>query len=292
EKVDKPRFFSLLIPDGYPTCRTHPLLFETQQNGGHPRPRVPRGHLQLRALAHFFDIIVVASTWWSCFGRLERPPRRATTAAAASPPLSLSSPGANRGIRLRPPRPQRHSGEMAAASASSYSCFMRFSPPLLPSPPLKRILLLPASPLLLASSKSRFSRVAVGSRLCHLFVRSMASGGIPREVEVPRSVPVRVAQELLQAGHRYLDVRTPEEFPAGHAVGAVNVPYMFKVGSGMTKNPKFLEEVSSIFGKDDEIIVGCQMGKRSLMAATDLTSAAFIAAVNSSMQAILKLADY
>lgn len=27
--------------------------------------------------------------------------------------------------------------------------------------------------------------------------------------------------------------RTVEEFSAGHAVGAVNVPYMFKIGAGM-----------------------------------------------------------
>ncbi|KHN24869.1 Thiosulfate sulfurtransferase, chloroplastic, partial [Glycine soja] len=38
--------------------------------------------------------------------------------------------------------------------------------------------------------------------------------------------------ELLLAGHQYLDVRTPEEFNAGHAPGAINIPYMFRVGSG------------------------------------------------------------
>ncbi|XP_059292986.1 thiosulfate sulfurtransferase 16, chloroplastic-like isoform X1 [Lycium ferocissimum] len=92
---------------------------------------------------------------------------------------------------------------------------------------------------------------------------------------VPTSVPVRVALELLQAGHRYLDVRTPEEFSDGHAAGAINVPYMFKIGSGMTKNPSFLEEVLEHFGKDDEIIVGCQLGKRSFMAASDLLAAGF-----------------
>ncbi|KAM7516078.1 hypothetical protein LguiA_005661 [Lonicera macranthoides] len=91
----------------------------------------------------------------------------------------------------------------------------------------------------------------------------------------PTSVPVRVAHELQQAGHRYLDVRTSEEFSAGHPAGAFNVPYMFRVGSGMTKNPKFTEEVLSHFRKDDEIIVGCQSGKRSLMAAADLLSAGF-----------------
>ncbi|GAA0143637.1 transferase [Lithospermum erythrorhizon] len=91
----------------------------------------------------------------------------------------------------------------------------------------------------------------------------------------PTSVPVKVAHELLQAGHRYLDVRTPEEFSAGHAVGAVNIPYMFRVGSGMTINANFVKEVMEQFGKDDEIIVGCQAGKRSLMAATELLSAGF-----------------
>ncbi|KAK1261967.1 hypothetical protein QJS04_geneDACA001304 [Acorus gramineus] len=92
-----------------------------------------------------------------------------------------------------------------------------------------------------------------------------------------KSVPVSVAHELLQAGHRYVDVRTPEEFGAGHPVGATNIPYMFKAGMGMAKNPKFMEEVTSTFTKDEEIIIGCQIGKRSLMAATDLSSAGFTA---------------
>ncbi|KAJ9172605.1 hypothetical protein P3X46_015822 [Hevea brasiliensis] len=96
-------------------------------------------------------------------------------------------------------------------------------------------------------------------------------------VGVPTSVPVRVAHELLLAGHRYLDVRTPEEFSAGHVVGAINIPYMYRVGSGMSKNPKFLEQVSSHFGKYDEIIVGCQSGKRSMMAATDLLAVGYTA---------------
>ncbi|KAL3845008.1 hypothetical protein ACJIZ3_002411 [Penstemon smallii] len=104
---------------------------------------------------------------------------------------------------------------------------------------------------------------------------------------VPISVPVRVAHELLQAGHRYLDVRTSDEFSSGHVVGAVNVPFMLRLGpgpnfnlilkqaAGMTKNPRFVEEVLAHFGKDDEIIVGCQLGKRSLMASSELLSAGF-----------------
>ncbi|KAG6775642.1 hypothetical protein POTOM_019122 [Populus tomentosa] len=101
---------------------------------------------------------------------------------------------------------------------------------------------------------------------------------------IPTSVPVRVAHELHQAGHRYLDVRTPDEFSAGHAAGAINIPYIpYSVlisvcfNAGMTKNPKFVEEVLSHFRKHDEIIVGCQLGKRSMMAATDLLAAGFTA---------------
>ncbi|KNA19180.1 hypothetical protein SOVF_063960 isoform A [Spinacia oleracea] len=96
----------------------------------------------------------------------------------------------------------------------------------------------------------------------------------------PISVPVRVAHELVLAGHNYLDVRTPEEFTAGRAPGAVNIPYMLRLGSGMTKNPNFLQQVSSLFDKEDEILVGCQSGKRSLMAANDLQSAGYTGIVD------------
>ncbi|XP_057808310.1 thiosulfate sulfurtransferase 16, chloroplastic-like isoform X1 [Salvia miltiorrhiza] len=107
------------------------------------------------------------------------------------------------------------------------------------------------------------------------FSGMVAESGNAQSPAVPTSVPVRVANELLQAGHRYLDVRTTEEFSAGHVVGAVNVPFMLRRGTGMARNPKFLEEVSTHFSKDDEIIVGCQLGKRSLMAASELVSAGF-----------------
>ncbi|KAL9678022.1 hypothetical protein QQ045_015860 [Rhodiola kirilowii] len=113
-------------------------------------------------------------------------------------------------------------------------------------------------------------------RTTNLRFRCLAMGRELESLGVPTSVPVKVAHELLQAGHRYLDVRTPDEFSAGHASGAINIPYMYRTGTGMAKNPKFLEEVAGQFGKDDEIIVGCQSGKRSMMAAADLLSAGFV----------------
>ncbi|KAI3973673.1 hypothetical protein MKW92_039220 [Papaver armeniacum] len=106
-------------------------------------------------------------------------------------------------------------------------------------------------------------------------IMSMSSAASESESRVPKSVHVSVAHELVQAGHRYLDVRTSEEFAAGHPPGAVNVPYLFRMGAGMAKNPNFLEEVSKHFGEDAEIVVGCQKGMRSLKAVADLSNAGF-----------------
>lgn len=112
------------------------------------------------------------------------------------------------------------------------------------------------------------------------YLQRIRAGNEVSSTGASTSVPVRVALELLQAGHHYLDVRTAEEFSAGHPAGAVNVPYMLRVGKVLQENPRFLEEVSSRFRKDDEIIIGCQVGKRSLMAATALTSAGFTGITN------------
>uniref|UniRef100_A0A0D9WU96 Rhodanese domain-containing protein n=1 Tax=Leersia perrieri TaxID=77586 RepID=A0A0D9WU96_9ORYZ len=121
----------------------------------------------------------------------------------------------------------------------------------------------------------RFAAARPATAAAKRMLGSVRCGGA--EAAVPRSVPVRVAYELQQAGYRYLDVRTEGEFAGGHPVGAVNIPYMHKTGSGLTKNTHFLEKVLAIFGKEDEIIIGCQSGKRSLMAASELCSAGFIA---------------
>ncbi|KAM3298278.1 hypothetical protein ACQJBY_039965 [Aegilops geniculata] len=117
---------------------------------------------------------------------------------------------------------------------------------------------------------------AAGRMLGSVRYGTGAALGPKQEVAaVPPSVPVRVAYELQLAGHRYLDVRTEGEFGGGHPAGAVNIPYMHSTGSGMAKNSCFLKQVSAIFRREDEIIIGCQSGRRSLMAAAELCSAGF-----------------
>ena len=88
-------------------------------------------------------------------------------------------------------------------------------------------------------------------------------------MDIERIEPER-AKELLDSdeGYTYLDVRSPEEFAAGHVPGACNVALMNRhpAGTGMVPNPDFVTEVQGKLGKDDKIICACLRGGRSLKA--------------------------
>ncbi|KAL0350438.1 UNVERIFIED_CONTAM: Thiosulfate sulfurtransferase 18 [Sesamum radiatum] len=90
------------------------------------------------------------------------------------------------------------------------------------------------------------------------------------------TVDVVAAKDLLHhALYRYLDVRTEEEFKNGHVENALNIPYMFNTPKGRVKNPKFVDQVLAVSGKEDHLLVGCQSGVRSVYATTDLLEAEF-----------------
>ncbi len=65
----------------------------------------------------------------------------------------------------------------------------------------------------------------------------------------------------------FLDVRSVQEFEAGHVPGAYNVPLMHMADAGMIPNPSFASEVERAFRKDADIIVSCKAGGRSRAAA-------------------------
>jgi len=87
------------------------------------------------------------------------------------------------------------------------------------------------------------------------------------------------AQQLLESseGYVYLDVRSPEEFAAGHVPGAINIPIMVRHpgGPGMVPNEHFIDQVESRLATDAKIIVGCLRGGRSLRAAQMMTACGF-----------------
>jgi len=62
-----------------------------------------------------------------------------------------------------------------------------------------------------------------------------------------------------------LDVRTPEEFAAGHVPGAVNIPYEQLAGR--------LDELPA--GAEDEVVVHCQRGGRAAKAEAVLHDAGY-----------------
>ncbi|KAF7077975.1 hypothetical protein CFC21_082459 [Triticum aestivum] len=94
------------------------------------------------------------------------------------------------------------------------------------------------------------------------------------------TVDVQTAARELQEqqdGMMYLDVRTEEEMGKGHIRGSLNVPYFFVTPQGTReKNPRFVEQVASLFSTDQHILVGCQSGKRSELACIDLLAAGFM----------------
>jgi len=78
-----------------------------------------------------------------------------------------------------------------------------------------------------------------------------------------------------EEGYLYVDVRSIEEFDAGHPAGAYNIPLMLTGASGMQVNADFLSVFVAYFPKDAKLIVGCKTGSRSLRAAQVLIAAGF-----------------
>ncbi|XP_059623475.1 uncharacterized protein LOC132266581 [Cornus florida] len=85
------------------------------------------------------------------------------------------------------------------------------------------------------------------------------------------------AKNFLHAIYGYLDVRTEEEFKKGHVdvKNITNIPYRFNTTAGMVKNPEFVKQVLSAWGKFAHIVVGCQTGSRSINASSELVHAGF-----------------
>ena len=102
-------------------------------------------------------------------------------------------------------------------------------------------------------------------------------------MEVKRISPEE-AKSLLDSGegYVYLDVRTVNEFDAGHVPRAKNIPFLDidPMRGGMAPNPQFVEIVARNFPKDTKIICGCQRGGRSFKATEALLAAGFQSVVD------------
>lgn len=84
-------------------------------------------------------------------------------------------------------------------------------------------------------------------------------------VEVAQVTPAQLTEMRARpdAPVLVLDVRTPEEFAAGHVPGAVNIPY------------DLVDERLSEIPKTDEVVLYCRSGRRAALAAETLSAAGY-----------------
>ena len=93
--------------------------------------------------------------------------------------------------------------------------------------------------------------------------------------EVARISPAEAHALMKDESFTYVDVRTEDEFAAGHPEGAFNVPLMNMGASGLEPNPDFVSVMERAFTKDAPLVVGCEVGGRSARAARALADAGF-----------------
>ena len=93
-----------------------------------------------------------------------------------------------------------------------------------------------------------------------------------------KNVNVKTAYQLQSNdGCTYVDVRSVPEYDNGHPQGAHNVPLLHRdAATGqMMPNPDFLSVMQANYSTATKILIGCQMGGRSLKAAQLLISAGY-----------------
>ena len=85
------------------------------------------------------------------------------------------------------------------------------------------------------------------------------------------------ANERLQSDDwTYVDVRSVQEYGASHPEGAFNVPVLLLDSNGMmAPNESFIAVMEKAFEKDAKLILGCEIGRRSMHACQMLAQVGF-----------------
>jgi rhodanese-related sulfurtransferase len=98
-----------------------------------------------------------------------------------------------------------------------------------------------------------------------------------------KEVSSQEAWDLLQSdpAYIYLDVRSVQEFQAGHPKNAINIPLLhIEPGSGMSPNPDFAAVVEASLPKDAKLVIGCKTGGRSARACEVLSQMGYTNVAN------------
>jgi rhodanese-related sulfurtransferase len=98
-----------------------------------------------------------------------------------------------------------------------------------------------------------------------------------------QELPPKQAHDLRESDPKivHIDVRSPEEFAAGHPAGSINVPIFFKAGGGMQPNTDFLRVVEKVApDKRSRVILSCAVGGRSMRACALMEQSGWTQLVN------------
>jgi rhodanese-related sulfurtransferase len=99
---------------------------------------------------------------------------------------------------------------------------------------------------------------------------------------MPKHASVTDARQLQGSGSIYVDVRSQAEFAQGHPDGALNIPLVDhdpRTGQ-MMPNPDFVHVMQANFPPDTKLLIGCQVGGRSMRAAQMLETFGFTDVTN------------
>jgi rhodanese-related sulfurtransferase len=94
---------------------------------------------------------------------------------------------------------------------------------------------------------------------------------------MPKHVSVSEARQQQEQGSVYVDVRSQAEFEQGHPAGAVNVPLLDRDSrtGQMAPNADFIRVMQGNFAPDAKLLIGCQVGGRSMRASMMLEAFGF-----------------
>ncbi len=112
------------------------------------------------------------------------------------------------------------------------------------------------------------SRTSLGAALLGLITMLMVP--LATAAEQVQTQDPAVAWQMIEKGAMVLDVRTPEEFAAGHLANAVNIPYEI-VADEFAKRG---------IAKDTPVVVYCRSGRRSGIAIESLSAAGYTQTYN------------
>ncbi len=97
-----------------------------------------------------------------------------------------------------------------------------------------------------------------------------AKPSVPEAPPLPSDISTVKAKELLDGhgGYLHLDVRTIEEFVAGHVPGSLNIPVLVinETTGQREPNEDFVRVVSANIPKRSKVLVGCRSGSRAKLA--------------------------